>query len=396
MYFYAQQVDIEKPTGRHDVILDVQSFDDHVRLASALGGPRFQDPPTEETQASMLRFSYAPSGQKGFKEGSWYDVDLAAFEGMQYEIVNADGEGASFMRARLTGSPREGKFAQFLAKPRVANILPSQLDIVVDPDAKGSIELTVVDCGHGNWNEIRTTTDRLIYDVGASRWFTKTQIRNLVAGRSIASETREVSVVISHWDVDHFHALLEFQPTELKKLRTVFVPSQVPDTQTYRRVHKLLTDNNVNLEMLPPATSPDTSKKIVLVPIWQNGIFTVFRATSGRSRNQTGIVLGVRGPREVALLTGDHHYEKVLAAATSSLGHGKPPCVLVTPHHGGLAGKLSASDWLTVFSSLTTPISCGANSHGHPMAAIENELKAMQAGTPILRTDTAGTWTRAL
>ena len=396
MYFYAQQVDIDKPSGRHDVILDVQTSDAHVRLASALGDSRLQDRPADEAQASMLQFSYTPSGRRGFKEGSWYDIDLAAFENMRYEIVNPDAAGASFLRARLTGNPRDGNFAQYLTKLGAADISPSNLEIVVDPNPTGDIELTIVDCGHGNWNEIRTAADRLIYDVGASRRFTKPQVRNLVASRNIASETRAVSVVISHWDVDHFHALLEFQPAELQKLRAVFVPSQVPDTRTYRRVRERLTDNNVDLAALQPAARPGTSKAIVLVPTWQRGIFTVFRATSGRSRNQTGIALGIRGPREVALLTGDHHYEKVLAAAASSLGHGQPSCVLVAPHHGGLAGRPSAPDWLAAFSCLTTPISCGPNSYGHPMAAIEKELKAMQAGAPILRTDVAGTWTRTL
>ena len=396
MYFYAQQVDIDKPSGRHDVTLDVQTLDDHVRLASALGGSGLQDPPADGAQASILQISDTPARRGGFKEGSWYDIDLAAFENMRYEIVNPDAAGASFLRARLTGNPRDGNFARYLQKPRSAHISPSTLDIVVDPDPTGDIELTIVDCGHGNWNEIRTATDRLIYDVGASRRFTAPDVRNLVASRNIASETRAVSVVISHWDVDHFHALLEFQPAELAKLRAVFVPSQVPDTQTYRRVHKRLTDNKVVLAALPPAASLGTSRAIALRPIWQRNIFTVFRATPGRSRNQTGIVLGIRGPREVALLTGDHHYEKVLAAAASSLGHGQPSCVLVAPHHGGLAGRPSAPDWLAVFSRLTTPSTCGRNSYGPPMAAIEKELKAMQAGTPIFRTDVAGTSTRTL
>lgn len=145
-----------------------------------------------------------------------------------------------------------------------------------------------------------------------------------------------------------------------------------------------------------PAARLGTSRDIVLEQHWQSGIFTMFRATPGRSRNQTGIVLGVRGRREVALLTGDHHYDKVLSAAVKMPGYGRLPCVLVTPHHGGLAGDPSAANWLAFFSSLTTPISCGANSHGHPTAAVEAELTAMQAGLAPWRTDVSGTWTRAL
>ena len=396
MHFYVQQVDIDKASRRHDVILDVATMDEHARLASVLGSELQLDESATQNQASMLRFNYAPTGYQGLKEGSWYDVDLSAFAGAQYQPVNRDAPGASFLRANLVDVRDENNFARFLTAPRVANIPPLASELAFDPNPKGDIKLTVVDCGHGNWNEISTTTDRVIYDVGASRWFTNAQVRAVVAGRRISSETRSISVIISHWDVDHFHALLEFEPAELAKLHVVLTPSQVPDTQTYRRVFKLLTDHGVVLAAKQPAPRSGTSREIVLKQHWHSGIFTIFRATPGRSRNQTGIVLGVRGQREVALLTGDHHYDKVLAAAEKMGTYDQRPCVLVTPHHGGLAGDPSAAAWLTFFSSVTTPISCGANSHGHPVAAVEAELTAMQCGVAPWRTDTNGTWTRAL
>lgn len=396
MYFYVQQIDIDKASRRHDVILDVTELSDHERLASSLGGQAQLEASANGSLASMLRFAYTPSGYNGLKEGSWYDIDPRAFAGARYQGLSLDAAGASFLRATLFDVPNEDNFSRFLTAPRVANVPPSNLDLVVDPSPKGDIELTVVNCGHGNWNEILTTTDRVIYDVGASRWFTKAEVRSVVTGRCISSETRSISVVISHWDVDHYHALLEFEPSELAKLRVVFTPSQVPDTETYRRVFKRLTDHGVVLSALQPAPRSSASKEIALEQCWQKGAFTMFRATPGRSRNQTGIVLGIRGPHEVALLTGDHHYEKVLAAATKMSAYGKQPCVLVTPHHGGLAGKPVASDWLAFFSSLTTPISCGANSHGHPMGSVEAELKTMQAGALPWRTDMHGTCTKTL
>ncbi len=396
MLFYIQQVDIDIVSGINDVILDVATMDDHIRLASFLNGQSQLDGAFSANQASMLRLSYAPSRYHGLKEGSWYDIDLDAFVDMRYQRTNPDDAGASFLRANLVGIPRNGNYAQFLTTPRMAKIPLSTLELVVDPNPTGDIELTVIDCGHGNWNEIKTATDRVIYDVGAGRWFTKAKVRSLVAGRRIASETRSISIVISHWDVDHFHALLEFDPTELAKLRVVFTPSQIPDTETYRRVHRLLTQNGVTLAALQPAGRLGTSREIVLEPNWQKGVFTMFRATPGRSRNQTGIVLGVRGQHGIALLTGDHHYNKVLTAASKEPTFFQQSCVLVTPHHGGLAGNPVAADWLAVFPTMATPISCGNNSYGHPMAAVAVELKAMQAGIVPWRTDVNGTWSKVL
>jgi len=396
MLFYIQQVDIDMASGNHDVILDVAEMDDHVRLASFLNDQSQLDGAVSANQASMLRLSYAPSGYHGLKEGSWYDIDLDAFVGMSYQRTNPDDASASFLRANLVGIPSNENYGQFLSKPRVAQIPPSTLELVVDPNPPGDIEITVIDCGHGNWNEINTATDRVIYDVGADRWFTKSKVRSLVAGRKIASETRSISIVISHWDVDHFHALLEFDPAELAKLRVVFAPSQIPDTETYKRVLRLLTKNGVPLAAQQPAARLVTSREIVLIPLWQKGVFTMFRATPGRSRNQTGIVLAVRGQHGIALLTGDHHYDKVLAAASKVPTFSQQPCVLVTPHHGGLAGNPAAANWLAVFPTMTTPISCGNNSYGHPMACVVVALKAMQAGSLPWRTDTNGTWSRVL
>lgn len=344
----------------------------------------------------MIHLSYLPEGSQGFKEGSWYDVPLDALVGAEYRTVTIDGEGGSFLRARLVGSMALSSFSQFLTTPRVANPPVSSTALVVDPNPTGDMKLTVVDCGHGNWNEIETAADRVLYDVGAGRWFTASRVRALVGARAIAAETRSITIVISHWDVDHYHALLEFSDIELTKVRAVFVPSQVPDTETYRRVLNRLTQLNVNVVALPPAAATSGSKKITLERHSNHGAFTVFRATPGRSRNQTGIVLGIRGHKEVALLTGDHHYDKVLAAAIKIPSYGQRPCILVAPHHGGHAGDPQSAAWLGFFSSLTTPISCGSNFYGHPTSDVKKELTAMQCGVTPWRTDVDGTWARVL
>jgi len=396
MYFYVQQVDIDKATGYHDVILDVAETTDHLRLASALGGLSTQEDSAAPDMASMLRFGYRPAGHHSLREGSWYDIDPGAFLGAQYLTVEDDAEGALFLRANLRDVPGR-ELAKFLVAPRVANIPIAEPELVVEANPHGAVELTVVECGHANWNEIATPNDRLLYDVGASRWFTKAEVRNIVDRRKIADESRPVSVVISHWDIDHYHALLAFNPQELAKLRLVVTPSQVPDTATYRRVSALLANQKRNIPMVAcePEPRPGHSREIVLRKRWQKGIFTLFRATPGRSRNQTGIVLGVQGKEKVAILTGDHHYQKVLAAVrTTSLAN--QPCVLVTPHHGGLAGDPSAAAWLSVFPTLTTPISCGANSYGHPAAAVIAELETMQGGVAPAQTWGGGTWTQVL
>lgn len=132
-----------------------------------------------------------------------------------------------------------------------------------------------------------------------------------------------------------------------------------------------------------------TGRRIVLRKVSRQGRFTTFRATPDGSRNQTGIVIGVAGKERVALLTGDHHYEKILDVARSSYG-GKS-CVLVAPHHGGLAGTPDAKDWCASFPEIQAVLSCGSNSYRHPFPEVERELRRMQRGKVVWRTDRKGT-----
>jgi len=122
-----------------------------------------------------------------------------------------------------------------------------------------------------------------------------------------------------------------------------------------------------------------------------------FRATAGRSRNQTGIVLGVGGQAKISAADGGHHYEKLLAAADKAPNLTKRPYVLVTPHHGGHAGEPAAADWTSRFTNISTPISCGVNLFGHPFVDVLQELQVMQGGgIQPWKTGTRSTWVGAL
>jgi len=398
MLFYVQQVNKEKGSKLHQVVLDFTTYSDHRRFAQFLDGRATSDGSVQGSTPSMIRFSYEPDGYSSFREGSWYEIDMKAFDGAEYVPVEIDAAGGSFLGAELKSVLWKAvSRSKKLASPQIATVSTAPIQFFVDPNPTGSITLTVVDCGHANWNEIETPSDRIIYDVGASRYFTKAMVRDVIVSRKIGTEKRPICLFISHWDVDHYLALLEFNPVELSKLRNVVVPSQIPNTATFARVCQLLADNNVPLTAIPPAARPANSSRVIaLVQHWRQGAFTIFRATSGRARNQTGIVLGVQGSNQVALLTGDHHYDKVLTASANVASYGRASCVLVTPHHGGAAGNVATKDWHNVFSSLTTPISCGANSYGHPLDEVESTLNSMQAGVPPWRTDQQGTWTTTL
>jgi beta-lactamase superfamily II metal-dependent hydrolase len=149
------------------------------------------------------------------------------------------------------------------------------------------------------------------------------------------------------------------------------------------------------MQAIPPAEKLKRDRTIELLdvqsPTHLPSRIRIFRASAGKTRNQTGIVLGILGPHKNALLTGDHHYPKLLDV-TCHL-YKVNPLVLVVPHHGGHAGKLDAQAWLKAFSNIETPISCGKNIWNHPYAHILSKLSIMQGNKSPPLTKVLGTQT---
>lgn len=388
MLFYVQQTELYKESSRRRAILDLPTLNDSLQVESLAN--RNNQGANSNAQASMFRLEYSAQGH-GLKEGSWYNLDPKVFDGIKYRSVRASDAGGVFLRGELIAG--NNPLDMDLAPPKKA-----ELPVIETPDLGKitgktlSIKLSVVNCGHGNWNEVLTDDLRLIYDVGACRSYTSAKTRQLVRSRKIAAEQRRVVVFISHWDIDHYQALLKFNRADLAKVSAVYAPSQLPDTATFKRVRDHLSHNQVLFQVLEPEHITSKQRTITLLERSRNGPYRVFRATPGRARNQTGIVIGIEGATQVGLLTGDHHYEKILQAA--KVHYCGKPCVLVTPHHGGAAGKVNASNWLGVFTSIQTPISCGQNSYGHPTQEVLDELQKMQGGTAPWRSDMGGqnTW----
>jgi beta-lactamase superfamily II metal-dependent hydrolase len=391
MLFYVQQVGFrERGSRTREALLDVRDPDDHVEIARAIAGPNALAPDRRDS-ASMLKFTYKATGRFGFREGSWYEIPTTNLGRMRYRELQPAELGAGYTVADLEADDPLNP-SEMLAKGRFAEI----------PDANGflsaqkspSVTLEVVNCGQGNWNEVHTPDVRLIYDPGASRAYTTSEIDALVKSRKIAAETKQVVVFISHWDVDHFHALLRFTQADLNKIRTIYAPSQVPDTATFKRVKKLLDTAKVPMRALPPAPiAANEGRAIRLRQVDQFGNFRVFRATPGAARNQTGIVILAEGQKHVAVLTGDHDYQRVLDAVAPTIS-GKP-CVLVAPHHGAHAGGLDVAAWKGVASTYQVAVSTGTNQWGHPLPGTMKRLRHV-SGSNVSRTDVQGTTSFAL
>ena len=363
---------------RRVALVDTESLDANLALEESLKVNL-----EASSESSMLAIDYDCEGCNGLKEGSWYEIPLSVLSEGKYDPILTDSPSALYKRAKLV-LPSPLNFTRYLASPKFAETEADQTTIKADVE---DMKLNVIDCGQANWNEISSACQRIFFDVGASRKYTAAEVKSLVTARNLTTDGRDTHIVISHWDIDHYQALLAFTPADFQTVKSIVGPSQIPDTATYQRVEKMLVSHNLNFTTMGPA-KPDT-KCIVLKFEKKTGPYSFYRATPGRSRNQTGIVMVAEGDKKVAILTGDHHYEKILEAVKGRY-HGKQ-CILVSPHHGGHAGTIETSKWQAEFSKIITPISVGRdNPSNHPIQGVVDDLKVLQGGVDPEQTQNDG------
>lgn len=382
MRLYVEKTNYAPPTSgskRKTLLLDTEDLASNHKLEKMF---RIEG---IETPQSMVTFETESLPWKSMREGSWYDIPTNLLEQFEYTPANPEAPGGLFLRGHLTAPHKAFDYTSYLSfKSNVK--LPTVSYLTGDWDKQ--LELAVLDCGQGNWNEVRSENQVLIYDLGASQRYTQQDVRDLLDRRDLQLEQRTITAIVSHWDVDHYQAILGMNTHEISKLSKLIAPSQVPNTQTFKRVSNILAVAGVPLYFVPPSVrSHGDGRKIILKPLLRAGHLTAYRAVSGQSRNQTGLVIQVNGTAKTAVLTGDHHYQKVLDAVSGN--HPGNPLVLVVPHHGGAAGKLDITKWSKEFYNLEALISTGPNSHGHPFPKVVSKLSTLQGARP-LQTDTSG------
>ncbi|WP_345879535.1 hypothetical protein [Shewanella algae] len=352
-----------------------------------------------ETKYSPLKFYKLVLPYKKYNvmaSGSWYSLPIKLFKNATYRVLNEEDVESSAYSGIITIERLRVKLSNFLTPQKRLDdefkscVNENNLDLIKIQGELDSeefkLELTIVDCGQGNWNEISTINDVLIYDMGASQSHSEIQTKTLVSDRRKVHGYKNTVIVISHWDMDHFQALKYLGNEKLKKITAVYGPSNIPPTNVYRDMIRHLKGYKIPCNLIPPTTKRQ-GRRIDLNLLSSTVDIDLYRATSGSSRNQTGIVLGVKGVRgKILLLTGDHHYNKILNAIEDRYD-GKD-VILVVPHHGGEAGTISVADWRNKFKSIDCVISVGSNSYGHPNQNLR-KLEKLQGSSPK-RTDQNG------
>lgn len=299
-------------------------------------------------------------GQKIMYAGSWYKFPLKQLYDEDIQIIEVPSdseEGGAFYRNKFKLERETESFSKLLT--HVKSIDSNYEEVLEIEPVNIANELCVVDCGQGNWNEIKTSTNTIIYDIGASSRYSEPQIKSLIKRRfGLLPKKSMYIIIISHWDMDHFQSLKYLSQTDFSKVKGVYGPSNIPPTLVYQEAIDNIGKYGVPFKLMPNTTR--LGREISLNFLMSFNPIDIYRASNGRSRNQTGIVLAVNGIKKLVLLTGDHHYNKILEAIKGRYTHQET--ILVAPHHGGSAGRFSVGEWSSELLVEDCAVSVGPNS----------------------------------
>lgn len=269
------------------------------------------------------------------------------------------------------------------------------LNISLSQIPKVDLTLIVRDVAQANWNEL-LAGDKIVvsYDLGARMDASAAEVREVFENRREKYEQDKPVLVLSHWDIDHYHCLVKMDEGQIancfSKCVCVNKITSVSGKRVYDKLQRGLGNANVCC-LIPPAHTDG-----IQMHHWRNfGNLSIYQGEASRNRNFCGLSLFVRGDGKSANLTGDLKLKQAKSTYDIELagGIGTDEHILVAPHHGGDYGLT-----LWEYSAPTTEvvISVGAgNRYGHPESAMLAYLNGL-CGRNIKRTDVGGEVVEAL
>ena len=204
---------------------------------------------------------------------------------------------------------------------------------------RGRLKLQVNNVGQGNWNEVLTRKKtRLVYDIGTYKEKkSRNDVKNLIDTHQY---TRKPTLILSHWDLDHYNLLLFMTLKELKQFSQLIVTTTLPSLTPFRFLQKIVTKTKVQLSMIDN-NSPLLTSSANYIDV-NNQMLKLFvcRMTMSSKKldlNKSGLLLDVDGSEINYLMTGDATYGQASDAIKQSYAHIKQDKdhYLIIPHHGG-------------------------------------------------------------
>ena len=242
--------------------------------------------------------------------------------------------------------------------------------------------VSVWDVGQGNANCISDGANLTIFDFGSSYYYSKMKQKSIVdAHINYINGHKCISLIISHWDVDHYNLLCIVSDDFLKNLCCVFCPPTgigLSIKQVMERIDKNCSFINTI------ASSPNSSHVVGIHEVCKGKFYNLYVGGKSKNKNLSGLLLSVHNDDSSVLFTADHSSHQIWNQLYRSCPNSKMLHIVV-PHHGGNSGNSSIP---SIVHPGIAAISVGGNYYGHPTNTTLSAYK--NAGFQLKRTDIIG------
>ncbi len=205
-------------------------------------------------------------------------------------------------------------------------------------NTQNQIDIWVNNVGQGNWNEVRENNEtRIVYDMGARLNAPKIEVDaliNKIVPRYNNLSTKPI-MILSHWDKDHYHALLGLNDNQIGLFeKYVFVGN--PPTATARKAYNKITNVCSNVMVIRPGTKRKGMPSLPERVTTPNGIFDLYLGQIDSNRNLASFQLFIRTSKSNALLCGDGGWFQInhIISEEANLVEQDVVFNIVVPHHG--------------------------------------------------------------
>ncbi len=171
------------------------------------------------------------------------------------------------------------------------------------------IKIEVVDVGQGSTNLIQSNKRLTIFDFGASIFASKTELKRIADKIAYKFDvSSKPSLIISHWDCDHYNLLTVLDDTWLSTLCCVFFSAEVISLTSKQVVKRLLNNCNYICTFKSSSLKKGTTG---IVPIISSNNYVLYIGGKSKSTNKSGLALVIKSTTDITILGADHNNKQI-------------------------------------------------------------------------------------
>ena len=241
----------------------------------------------------------------------------------------------------------------------------------------------VLDVGQGSTNLIYDEKTLTIFDCGVSMGYSKLESVDVLERMKASFDFyRKISLIISHWDCDHYNLLTLMDDKLISCFCCIFIPSTVISL-TAKSVVKKIYKNCRYIRTFSPLPI-SKKRKIGIQPIIAKKNYELYVGEKCNSINKSGLALLVKGDYDSVVLSADHSNYQIWDCVYKLRVQGVCSKMnIVVPHHGGDCGKINIKH-LSEQAGVAV-VSVGKNGYKHPQQKTIDTYNNL--GFEIKRTD---------